>query len=229
MSTKGARSSSAAPSAWATQPATTSRCSSPPAARRSSRAIRKPAELGVDLLGRLLADVAGIEDDEIGSIGIRHGRIAVPRQQAGHPLAVVDIHLTAIGLDVHALGRAERRWGLDTVACGDRRNAARQQGIAVSQRSQLRARSVPLVGVSTASACMARSSLIASRIAASKCRWNCPSVAGSHGRRNVAGSSAAPLHAGSARRTRARHCTGRGMDAGLVDDQQRISIVSIMA
>ena len=67
MSTTGARRMISAPSAWATQPATAMRISRPSRAARPSDA--QPPELGVDLLGGLLADMAGVEDDEIGILG----------------------------------------------------------------------------------------------------------------------------------------------------------------
>ena len=53
------------PSAWATQPATAI------VIWRPSRGgallhLADAAELGIDFFGRLLADVAGVEDDEVG-------------------------------------------------------------------------------------------------------------------------------------------------------------------
>ena len=69
-------------------------------------------EIGVDLLGRLLADVAGVENDEIGVLdGIRFG-IALRRQRLGHALGIVDVHLTAERAHEHlapADGRVRRR------------------------------------------------------------------------------------------------------------------------
>ena len=44
------------------------------------------AELGIDLLGRLFADVAGVENDEIGVFGARGLDIAFRRQGVRHTL-----------------------------------------------------------------------------------------------------------------------------------------------
>ena len=44
------------------------------------------AELGIDLLGRLLPDVAGVEDDQIGVFGGRGLDIAFRRQGVRHTL-----------------------------------------------------------------------------------------------------------------------------------------------
>ena len=64
------------------------------------------AEFGEHLLRRLLADVARVEDHHVGVVAVFRLRIAERREQFGHALAVIDIHLTAIGLDVK---RAARR------------------------------------------------------------------------------------------------------------------------
>ena len=61
------------------------------------------AQLRIDLLGRLLADMAGIEHHEI---GIRRGldhAVAVSRQGVRHTIGVVDVHLAAVGLDEEVL------------------------------------------------------------------------------------------------------------------------------
>ncbi len=69
------------------------------------------AELGIDLLGGLLADVAGVEHHQVRALRpIGHG-IAQRRQHVGHPLAVIDVHLTAVGLDKEALGGRGRGHG----------------------------------------------------------------------------------------------------------------------
>ena len=54
--------------------------------RRSLFQPAHAAEFGIDLLGRLLADVAGIEDDEIGVFGRRGLDIAFRRQGVRHTL-----------------------------------------------------------------------------------------------------------------------------------------------
>ena len=79
------------------------------ARNRDDRALARPRPLrlhladapqvGIDLLGRLLADMAGVEDDDVGVLGrIRHGE-AVASQQLGHALGVVDVHLATERLD----------------------------------------------------------------------------------------------------------------------------------
>ena len=57
------------------------------------------AELGIDLLGRLLADVASVQDDEVGGLHVVGDAITQRAQHIGHALAVIDVHLTAVGLD----------------------------------------------------------------------------------------------------------------------------------
>ena len=57
------------------------------------------AEIGIDLLGRLLADVAGVEEDDVGVLHRRRLGEAVGAQQLRHALGVVDVHLAAKRLD----------------------------------------------------------------------------------------------------------------------------------
>ena len=64
----------------------------------------EPANLRIDLLGRLLADVAGVEHDKIGIEAFAHGTHAALLKKLGHALAVIDVHLAAVGLDVERLG-----------------------------------------------------------------------------------------------------------------------------
>ena len=65
------------------------------------------AQLGIDLLGRLLADMAGVQDDKVGLLRpLGHG-VAQGRQNVRHALAVIDVHLAAIGADVEP----PRGWG----------------------------------------------------------------------------------------------------------------------
>ncbi len=56
-------------------------------------------ELGIDLLGGLLADVAGVEENEIGALGGAHGSVAGSGQRVRHPLGIVDVHLAAVRPD----------------------------------------------------------------------------------------------------------------------------------
>ncbi len=69
------------------------------------------AELGIDLLGRPFADMAGIEDDQIRVLGARRLPVTLGGGQIGHALRVVDVHLAAEGLD-------ERARGLIRSGCG---------------------------------------------------------------------------------------------------------------
>ena len=71
---------------------------------RRSRALEGAdlAELGIDLFRGALADVAGIEDDEVGVLDFfRLGKTFLPRD-IGHALRVVDVHLASERLDEHA-------------------------------------------------------------------------------------------------------------------------------
>jgi hypothetical protein len=63
----------------------------------------QPADVRIDLFRRFLADVAGVEHDQIrlAASGRRH---APGLQQLRHPLAVIDVHLAAVGFDVECLG-----------------------------------------------------------------------------------------------------------------------------
>jgi hypothetical protein len=58
------------------------------------------AELGIHLLRRLLADVTGVEHDQVGLL--RRGRLdkTQRRQRIRHTLRIVDVHLAAVGFDV---------------------------------------------------------------------------------------------------------------------------------
>jgi hypothetical protein len=64
------------------------------------------ADLGIDLLGRLLADVAGVEDDEVGVLRRPGLGEAGRRQRVRHTMGIVDVHLAAEGLDVDSAGSA---------------------------------------------------------------------------------------------------------------------------
>jgi len=62
------------------------------------------AEFGIDLFGGLFADVAGVEDDEVGILHCSGLDIAVRRQRVCHPTRVVDVHLAAERFDVELAG-----------------------------------------------------------------------------------------------------------------------------
>ncbi len=69
------------------------------------------AQLGIDLLGGLLTDVAGVQHHQVRVVRLGGQGVAQRAQDIGHALAVVDVHLTAVGLDVEPLLRrlAHRR------------------------------------------------------------------------------------------------------------------------
>ena len=61
----------------------------------------KPAQIGVDLLRRFLADMAGIQHDQVGSLrGLGTG-VSERGQHLRHPLRIVDVHLAAVRTNVH--------------------------------------------------------------------------------------------------------------------------------
>ena len=58
--------------------------------------LAQAAEFGIDLLARLLANVAGIKNDHVGAVR-RFGRsIAKRRQNIRHARGVIDVHLTTV-------------------------------------------------------------------------------------------------------------------------------------
>ena len=59
------------------------------------------AELGIDLLHRLFADMTGVQDNKVGLFGVRRFRIAIARQGVRHTTRVVDVHLAAERLDMN--------------------------------------------------------------------------------------------------------------------------------
>jgi hypothetical protein len=65
----------------------------------------QPPEFGVDLLGSLLADMAGVEDHQIGILGAGRLDKAFARQRVHHALRIVDVHLAAIRLDMQLARR----------------------------------------------------------------------------------------------------------------------------
>ena len=63
------------------------------------------AKLRIDLLGRLFADVAGIQNDNVGLFGRIHLGIARRGHDIDHAGRIIDIHLAAIGLYEDLLAR----------------------------------------------------------------------------------------------------------------------------
>ena len=64
------------------------------------------AEFRIDLLGRLLANVAGVEDDEVGVFGGRGFDESFRRQNVRHTIGIVDVHLAAVRFDEKLAGSA---------------------------------------------------------------------------------------------------------------------------
>ena len=71
----------------------------------------QPPEFGVDLLGSLLPDMAGVEDHQIGILGTGCLHKAFGSQRVHHALRIVDVHLAAIGLDMQLARRLHGTWG----------------------------------------------------------------------------------------------------------------------
>ena len=65
----------------------------------------QPAEFGIHFLGRLLADMAGVEDHQIRILSPIGLDKALRCQRVHHALRIVDVHLAAIGLDVQLARR----------------------------------------------------------------------------------------------------------------------------
>ena len=53
------------------------------------------AEFGIDFFRRPFADMAGVEDDEIGVFFARGLAVTLSREKIGHARGVIDIHLAA--------------------------------------------------------------------------------------------------------------------------------------
>src|SRR5262249_5356498 len=92
-----------------------------PVARGSGFERADTAELGIDLVRGLLADVAGIKGDEIGVLELCRLGGALGRQHVRHTMGIVDVHLAAEGFDVelarsgHAGGVVLRAQGLNSL------------------------------------------------------------------------------------------------------------------
>jgi hypothetical protein len=70
--------------------------------------LYQSANVGIDLLGRLFADVACVEHDQIGLLAFGGGGDALVGQQFFHALTVIDVHLTAEAFDAIGAGRGNR-------------------------------------------------------------------------------------------------------------------------
>ena len=62
------------------------------------------ADLGIDLLHRLFADVAGVQHDQVGVVGGRGLDETLGRQCVRHTMRIVDVHLAAEGFDEKLAG-----------------------------------------------------------------------------------------------------------------------------
>ena len=73
------------------------------------------AEMAVELLVGVLADAAGVEDDDVGVFEAGRRLHPVGREHAGDPLGVVLVHLAPVGADEVAAGHQWRRGHGDSV------------------------------------------------------------------------------------------------------------------
>ena len=63
------------------------------------------ADVGIGPFGGFLADVAGVEHDQIGVLAVGGRGHALGAEQLGHALAVIDVHLAAEAFDAVSLGK----------------------------------------------------------------------------------------------------------------------------
>ena len=77
--------------------------------RLGALALEHPAQLGVELVLRLLPDRARVDDDQVGRLGLVGAVPAVVMQQVRHLLGVVLVHLAAEALDVKATAHGRPR------------------------------------------------------------------------------------------------------------------------
>ena len=73
-----------------------------------SRLLEAPdaPKLGINLFGRLLANMAGVENNEAGILDVTGDGVASRPKRIAHALRIVNVHLAAEGLDENLLGRA---------------------------------------------------------------------------------------------------------------------------
>ena len=60
----------------------------------------QPPEFRIDLFGRLFADVAGVQDDEVGVFRAGGLDITLGCEQVRHTMGIVGVHLATVGFDV---------------------------------------------------------------------------------------------------------------------------------
>jgi hypothetical protein len=80
------------------------------AALRAALLLKRaqPTQFRIDFFGRLLADMAGVEDHQIGAFGRRRRRVAKRRQDIHHAVGVIDVHLAAVCFDVELLAHRQQ-------------------------------------------------------------------------------------------------------------------------
>ena len=131
-STYGARLTIASPSCEATQPPT-------PITHRAAVLLERlpAAELAEDLFLRLLADRAGVDQDDVGfgSTLSVSSRPSLGGEHVGHLGRVVLVHLATVGLDEELAGAGWRRRGGDGGSRG--RSSARSGRAAVNPRRRV--------------------------------------------------------------------------------------------
>ena len=71
--------------------------------RFAAVSLLQPSDVRIDLLGRLLADVASVEHDEVRLFTLWRGGDAFVGEKLGHALAVIDVHLAAEAFDPEGL------------------------------------------------------------------------------------------------------------------------------
>ena len=69
------------------------------------------AQVAVELVVGVLADAAGVEHHDIGSLGVVGGFHALGREQARDPLRVVLVHLAPEGAHVESPGHDQQVYG----------------------------------------------------------------------------------------------------------------------
>ena len=86
-------------------------------------------DVGIQLFRRLLADMASVEDDDIGGVAAVGGDMALGGQHVAHALAVIDVHLAAEGFDV-ITGHEGQRLRLDSIQHSGSRRRGHPRSIA---------------------------------------------------------------------------------------------------
>src|SRR5262245_32052931 len=102
--------------------------------------LAQAAQLTEHLFGRLLADMAGVEDDHVGISRVIGRGKAERGQDVRHAGGVVDVHLATVGLDEEFLGQiayASALWK-------ERRSSLRKWSMQIPQAPTLPPRTPPV-------------------------------------------------------------------------------------